>query len=649
MAVRHGPTCNASDESGAIASHRGDPRTDDCRRSAVKMHLPPVLCCGIYAVLAMMVFGHFGSLGPNHMVGNGSMDAIEQIWWLEWTAFAVTHSHSLFLTHWQNYPAGQNFGVNGSMLALGVVFLPITKLFGPVVTWNIALRLAVAVSASSMFLVLRRWIMWWPAAFAGGLLYGFSAYTAYWGGGGSYLFLIFVPFPPLIFLLLHEVLVRQNWRPARTGALLGAVCTLQFFISTEILAGTVMMGAIASALFIAVDRHALVDRWRYVGTALISSFGVGCLLLSFPVLFTFAGPQHINGVPASPAALSLLPGDLLAAIVPSGQWLDPRHLTVTGSSFRYTGAIYLGIPLIVTLLFFALFFRKRRAILFAGTMALIAFVLSLGPRLSANGHQTPIRLPFVVLEHLPVVEGFLPTRFSLFTGLFAAVMFALGLDELWRRSRKTGRFARLSARWSKVGAIAVAAIVAAVAIIPLVPGHTHPTTPTTPGNVPSFFASHAVDAIPPGSVVLAYPYPDPRSTGWPSIFFPSQNILLDQAVADMRFKLIGGYGWFPSPSGHFGTTSPSVLKPQSVQTLFDVSFSGVGTPAQQAALSTSNLTDDLRVFLRTFDVQTVIVLHQGGHPANVVSHVTAAIGPPTESGGVTVWLHVRRRLAAGSS
>ena len=88
---------------------------------------------------------------------------------------ALPHGHSVFSAQWQNYPAGQNFGVNASIFALGVLFMPITKLFGPVISWNIALRLAVALSAISMCFVLRRWTTWWPAAFVGGFSTAFPA------------------------------------------------------------------------------------------------------------------------------------------------------------------------------------------------------------------------------------------------------------------------------------------------------------------------------------------------------------------------------------------------------------------------------------------------------------------------------------------
>jgi hypothetical protein len=127
-----------------------------------------------------------------------------------------------------------------------------------------------------------------------------------------------------------------------------------------------------------------------------------------------------------------------------------------------------------------------------------------------------------------------------------------------------------------------------------------------------------------------------------------RSVLLDQAVAGMRFRLIGGYGWFPSPTGQGGTTDPALLEPQSVQALFDAGFNG-GSPVQRALLSKSNVPADLRSFLRQFHVQTVLVVHLPHPlptPTLVINSVTAAIGPPVEEGGVTVWPDVPQRLAA---
>ena len=141
---------------------------------------PAIVCLGLYAVVAALEFGHFEEVGATVMAGPRAEDQIAQVWWLAWGQYALAHGHNPFFTDWQNFPVGYNFGVNGSMLALGVLFSPITTVFGPVVTWNVLLRLAPVVSAFSMCLVLRRWARWWPAAFIGGLLYGFSAYMTFY-------------------------------------------------------------------------------------------------------------------------------------------------------------------------------------------------------------------------------------------------------------------------------------------------------------------------------------------------------------------------------------------------------------------------------------------------------------------------------------
>jgi multisubunit Na+/H+ antiporter MnhB subunit len=594
-----------------------------------------VLCCALYVVLAVAMFGHFDFLGSSHLTGTGNTDAIEQVWWLAWPAFALPHGYNAFFSQWQNYPAGENFGVNGSMLVLGTIFIPITKLFGPVVTWNILVRLALAVSASSMCLVLRRWTTWWPAAFVGGLLYGFSAYFAY----DALLFLSFAPLPPVIFLMLYEILVRQRWRPGRTGAVLGVICALQFFIWSEVLASTVVMGIIAVILFVLVCRHDLAERWKYAMTALGTSVAVGGLLLLFPVLYTLTGPQGIRGAPSSTAQH---PSDLFGAIVPSYQWLSTNQLTtIAQDRLAESAPLYLGLPLLVALVAFAVFLRRNRLLLMAGAMALISFVLSLGPRLWINGHETSIPLPFALFEHLPILDGFVPSRFSLYTALFTAGMFALGLDELRRRVKQSGWPAVLSPRWRSVVAVAALIALAAAVLLPFVPRHTEPATKT---NIPSYFTSAALASIPPGSVVLAYPYPDLAA----GLFFQhSHDIMIDQAVSGMHFKLIGGYGWFPSSSGHSGTAEPPVLEPRSVQGIFDASYYADAT-ASMAPLLASNVSA-LRVFLHKYDVETVLVLPEGAAPAAVAAYVTAAIGPPVTTGGLKAWFHVSQRLRSPHS
>ena len=621
---------------GVVVDARPTTVSDDHESHKVKKRWwPGAVCCCLYAVLAMLVFGHFGSLGASHMAGTVSTDDIQQVWWFGWTAFALTHGHDVLLAQWQNYPAGQNFGLQGPMLGIAVLFTPITKIFGPVVSWNIAVRFVFAASASSMCFVLRRWVTWWPAAFVGGLLYGFSAYMLTYASG--LLFLTFVALPPVFFLLLHEILVRQKWRPSTAGMLLGVVCFVQFFLGVEVLASMIIIGVIATGLFLLLNHRHLHDTWRYMVRAFLYGGVVGGVLLLAPAAYMVFGPQNAHGSPGFGAS-GLFPSDLYGAFVPGSQWLSSNGLTkLANTNFVYASAEYIGIPLIAALACFALFLRSRRPILFAGAMAVIAFVLSLGPRLWIDGHQTPVVLPFVLFAHLPVLKGLTAVRFALYTSLFTAVMFAIGLDELRQRLTKRRAPSHLPAYWWRLATVGILAAIVAAVILPLVPSHTQPADST---DIPSFFTTSAIDSVPKGSVLLAYPYPDDKG---PDLFYePPHNIMLDQAASGMRFKLVGGYGWFPSATGSSGTTNPAVLSPSSVEAVFDGAF--YASSSESSLLARSHATSDLRAFLRRYGVDTVVLQPEGAEPGAVVRYVTDAIGCPKYSSSVAVWLDVKQRL-----
>jgi hypothetical protein len=123
--------------------------------------------------------------------------------------------------------------------------------------------------------------------------------------------------------------------------------------------------------------------------------------------------------------------------------------------------------------------------------------------------------------------------------------------------------------------------------------------------------------------------------------------MLGQAVSGFPFKLIGGYGWSP------GTTeqnpNPTPLQPKSVEELFNASFYGSRTSEQATPITRSDLTSDLRAFMRRYGVDAVTVLPLGRYPGDITRSITVAIGLPSRSGEVTVWLHVQRRLSDLSS
>jgi hypothetical protein len=84
--------------------------------------------------------------------------------------------------------------------------------------------------------------------------------------------------------------------------------------------------------------------------------------------------------------------------------------------------------------------------------------------------------------------------------------------------------------------------------------------------------------------------------------------------------------------------------PPSIQALFASSFYGFTTPAQKLALARTELSSDLREFMRRYHVDAVVVLPLGHDPQAIVRSVNAAIGVPSVSGGATIWYDVQHRL-----
>ncbi len=212
-----------------------------------------------YGAVTMVAFWDALARGLTHTMPCGCFDQAQSAWFLAWVPYALQHGHNPFFTTWLNPPHGVNLMDNASMPLLGLVMAPFTVLLGPVASWDILAMVAMAGSALAAFCVFRRFVAWRPAAFAGGLLYGFGPYMA--AQGTTHLNLSFAVFPPVVLWLAEAVLVRQQGRAERWGVVFGACCLAQLLISTELLLTTATMAAIGAVALVAT-------RWRSVLRAL---------------------------------------------------------------------------------------------------------------------------------------------------------------------------------------------------------------------------------------------------------------------------------------------------------------------------------------------------------------------------------------------
>ena len=583
----------------------------------------------VYLAIALFAYRHLlnGSSLPACACG----DQAQEVNFLAWGSFAVTHGHNPFFTSWTNYPTGLNLAVNTSFPLLSFIAIPAVLTIGPVASYILLLVAGFALSALAMYVLLRRWMRWPFAAFVGGLLYGFSPYMI--GQGWSHLFLTFVPIPPLILLVLDEILVRQTRNVRWLGVALGALATVQYYVSPEILTLTAVATAIGIVILAAMHWRLVPSRLPYV----LRAFGYGVLvcapMIAYPVWFGFFGPAHIVGPPLSLKILEKVPGDLLGGIAPTAyQHFAPAHFQTIGNRLSsgdvVENGMYLGIPLILIVTVITVVCRRVRGVVFFFVMLVVCYVLSLGSRLYIDNHNTQIRMPFTILVHIPIIQDVLPVRFSLFTAFFAGLILAIGLDRCYQRLRARSGSRHLhvelaaSSPWA-AGLLTV--LVGAAALIPLVPQLPYRAAAT---DIPSLFTSPSIDNIPTGSVVLSYPYPGE----------PEDQIYLPQATSEFRFKIVGGPGHVPAlPKG----TSPS-----RVQGIFQTAYSDTALAGNSyPPLSSANL-DVLRTFLKSHDIDTIVVYPVGSDPGGIERFVTALLGPPQWDRQVFAWFGVEKELGA---
>ena len=462
----------------------------------------------VYLALSAVANGGAWTHGVAHTLQpSGGNDVPEEIWFLAQTPWVLLHGHNPFVNDWLNAPVGINLMDNTTMPLLGILAFPITFFFGPIATFNVLIDLAIFASAMSFFVMARRFVSWWPAAFVGGLAYGFSPFTA--ATANAHLFLLFQAVPPLVILCVDRFLRSDRSSPVWTGVAMGLCFVAQFYISTEVFASLAVMTCIAVVLGGAVVlwKHVPVDRRRtftFVGcAAVVMVVGIG-----YGAFVALAGPHHITG-PAQPAtAIAGITVDPLGLVVPT---ID-QHFTlghaVLGDSLVAARApdwtiafdspvengSYVGVPLLLALVVGTIVLRRKRIALFCSAMGAIALLLSFGSHLHVDGHRTGIPLPFLVIEHLPLLDSSVAARWVTYFWLFAALLLALVLDAAHGAVAADGRLGRY-------GGAVVSGLVAVVVLLPLLPAWPYATTPAS---VPSWFTSGA-RSLPAGSAALVYP------------------------------------------------------------------------------------------------------------------------------------------------
>jgi len=582
---------NTAVESPATAGRRG---------GALKVSLVLAGCFAAYLILSVLLWWHVWSTHPTSVTTCGCDDPALFLWFLEWPAYAIAHGHNPFYSTALFHPGGIDLLSNTSVLGIGVPLAPVTWLFGPVATLNVASTLTPALSALSMCWLLRRWVSWWPAAFTGGLLYGFSPFV-FDNLASAHLMTAALVLPPLMVACLDDLLIRRRHRPVVTGAALGLLLVLQFFVGTEVLVMivlTAIVGLVLVVVYAAVfEREAFLARAPGSLVGLATAGGVSVVLLAYPAWVALAGPAHLSGL----VWPSITPGS--GGLTAS----DLYHLSYGSPSLvrllaGYQGpglpdAGYLGLgTLAVVVVGLAVWHRDRRLWFFTA-LGLSVVVLALG----RQSYWTPWR----ILARVPVLENAVPGRLMAMVTLCAAILVAVVVD------RTRTAVAALGGR--AVGALAAAAVVA-VAIVPMAAAERGNVPFTTRAVVSPPWFDGPARRLPAHHVVYAFP---PPAAGGAALAW--------QAVDGFRFALATGAG----PGSIARRAGPE----RAAQMLLTAGATPLGSPPPLGPSAIASI----RRALRGWGVTEVVVAPPAsltapfGRPSSsawALAAMTAAVGRP---------------------
>jgi hypothetical protein len=437
-------------------------------------------------------------------------DVDQMAWFMRYSEHAIAHFHlPALVTGAMNAPHTVNLMWNTSLLLPGIVMAPVTHLFGPQVSLNLLLVIGFAGSAASMYFVLRRWQASISGAALGGALYGFS--PALIGSGIGHYHLVLAILPPLMIDALLRIVTGRG-SPVRNGLLLGVMASAQLFIGEEALIDASIAAGVLLVVLAANRPRAVLQQARRTAIGLGAAAVVGLVLCGRALWVQFHGVAVRTGgattVVSHGGKLTHLYTIPYAFIVPSISEVLHTYSTARIAS-RYPQPApeylaYLGIPMIIVLLFAGIYYWRVVTLRVAFLTCVILEVLSLGAQ--PIGPYPGKLLPWFLLQHLPVLSSVLPDRLCILADGAAAVTFAFGFDRM-RSGPVQGSTA--DGRTFQNGPL-IAALAAAIALLPLFPA---PYAPVRVSTVPdgywhTFTALH----LKPSARVLVVPIPNGAQT-----------------------------------------------------------------------------------------------------------------------------------------
>ncbi|HUY86548.1 MAG TPA: hypothetical protein VMU77_05495 [Acidimicrobiales bacterium] len=605
------------------------------------------IVAAVYLALSTLLWWNVWSTGPASNASCACGDPGLAMWSFSSVAQSIVHLHNPFFTTQLFSPSGFNLLDNTTVIALGTIFAPLTLIFGPVFAVNTALLVVPVATALATYAALRYWVLWRPAMFVGGLLYGFSPFVVSNQLPYGHLNLAFLAIPPLVLLCLRQIICTRQGSALKWGIYLGILLVIEFFVSTEVLAITVLTSAVGMSIVaiwkLLIDRSITPQNLRYAFKSFVMAGAICAVLLAYPAWFALFGPQHISGLAWTgiPIAGNSWRNFFFTKPLASYALPTPQELSLAGY-FGPSGPpdpyISFGVPIFLALSALAWF--KDRFIWFLIVLFIAVSTLSLGILWLPFGAEGPTWLPWQIFANKPIFENISPDHLSVIGDLCIAVAVGLILDRIRWHSFGSKPVERednqvclepksdpkpniRSKPKSATIRSAVAIGASAIVIVPLILSYSLPFV-TRKVTQPAWFAN-AGRNLPSNSVLLVMPFPNSglsQAMAW-------------QGIDGMSFSIAGGYGFAPGPNGHaLHTGAPA----SAVRILSDMSY-GIASEPMMNQLTIRTI----RSAIAKWRISEIVLTGQGRDPEFQKRFFTVVTGEPAHrTQGVLLWTHILR-------
>jgi len=467
------------------------------------------LAFALYAALAIVYFGLkvIPDIGHECVCTNGQ-DPDVQMWFLVWWQHALLHGQNPFFTSSLFAPNHINLGALTLAPGAAIAALPLTIVFGPIVTYNVLALASPILAAFFAFLLCRYVSRSFAAGLIGGYVFGFSSYMLGHMLGHLTLVLTF-PIPAAVLLtlkLINDVISRRRFIVLMALSL-GAL----FLFSTELAFTFVLIGAITLAL--AVELMPRIRARITWATRDIVAAGAVAVLFTSPFVYYALTGKVLQGFFAHFGDTFV--ADATGFVVPTPitrlgrAWFE--HVAGAFSGNLAENGVYVGLPLVLIVGRYAIMrWSVASTRLMMATLAVLV-VLMLGAHLHIAGYPT-VPLPWRALGHLPLLNQMAPVRLGVYAFLIVAIVLALWLSQ--------NRSPRIRAvKW----------VAALLAVLLLVPNVGSGLWRMRENNVSFFAGGQYRRFLAPGDTVLALPWAQYGAS------------MLWQAETEMRIRLAGGY------------------------------------------------------------------------------------------------------------